>query len=186
MHKPSHLPFHLLAWGQIFIRHYNCFQFYDGSPEKDHHKGFFTGKIDPDKLKSPRIEEYNICQKSALAHPKGTPVEVIYNWKNETIPSLFHPNQSFNTASGLSIPFTPFKYIYYTECDQIVKFDDWTTYMALSKATNESTFFTGRRREKAVDSNPVSYMGDLNNWRECGSTGYSITWPTSHYVYQEP
>jgi hypothetical protein len=187
MHKPSHLPFHLLAWGQSYVKHYNCFQFYDPtSPEKDIHKGFLIQKVDHSKLPQPNsngeptAEEYNICAKNALSHPKGTPIEVVFNWKDESKPSLFHPNTTFSP-----FPFKPIKYVYYTECDQIVKFDDMTTFQALSRATNETTFFTGRRREKHVDSNPANYMGDLNNWRECGNTGYSITWPTSHYVYHD-
>ncbi len=174
MHKPSHLPFHLLAWGQSYSFHYNCHQFYLPEGRSDERKGFHIGEVDHSKIKLQ--EEYEICGPRAFGRPKGTPIHVVFLWKNDTTKNLFNPKQA---------DFTPLKFIYYTECDQIVKFDDLTTFQALSAATNESTFFTGRRREKHRDSEPSQYMSDLNNWRECGSTGYSINWPKSPYVYHE-
>lgn len=78
--------------------------------------------------------------------------------------------------------FYPLRYVYYTECDQVVRYDSNTTFTALTKASNESTFFVGRRKEKKRDSVPEEYMSDLNQWRECGAPGYSIDWPHSYHV----
>jgi hypothetical protein len=180
MHKPAHLPFHLLAWGQMYLRHYNCYNLYDQSKGYvDEYKGFPVGTIDTTKLENDKSEEYQICSAHGVASPRGSPIEVIFSWKNETSSNLFNPaNQSASS-------FIPIKYIYYTECDQIVKYDDMNTFRALTTASNESTFFVGRRREKHRDSEPLQYLNDLNNWRECGTPGYSITWPKSNYVYHD-
>ena len=42
----------------------------------------------------------------------------------------------------------PLKHIYYTESDQIIHYDSIHTLHALTAATNQSTFFVPRRREK--------------------------------------
>ena len=157
MHKPAHLPFHLLAWGQSYSYHYNCYQFYDQSiSSSDEAKGFALGTVSPSKVIN--REEYQICGEKGYSLPRGTPIRVSFLWRNDTTSNIFNPNQQ-------SQHFTPLRYIYYTECDQIVKFDDIITFQALSAATNESTFFTGRRREKNRESDPIQYMNDLNNWR---------------------
>ena len=79
----------------------------------------------------------------------------------------------------------PLKFAYYSESDQIVYFDNPQTLHMMISAVNESAFFTGRRKEKAADSEPSRYMGGLNVWRECGASGYLLRWPESHLVYQE-
>lgn len=76
----------------------------------------------------------------------------------------------------------PLKYVYYTECDQIVRFDDEETLLALSAASNNTCFFVGRRKEKRVDADPFNYMDGLGNWRECGVPGFSLTWPRDVHV----
>ena len=55
----------------------------------------------------------------------------------------------------------PIQYIYYTECDQIVKYDTMGTLEAFSSALNESTFLTGRRKEKSPDTSAIDYMGGV-------------------------
>ncbi len=80
--------------------------------------------------------------------------------------------------------FHPIRYVYYSECDQIVKFDSMSTFHAISSATNDTTFFVGRRREKHVDSNETDYMGSLTNWRNCGAPGFSLHWPKETLVRQ--
>lgn len=76
----------------------------------------------------------------------------------------------------------PLRFVYYTECDQIVRFDSETTFDALSAASNESCFFVGRRRDKVYSSAPEDYMGSLDNYRNCGERGYSMIWPGDKYV----
>ena len=55
----------------------------------------------------------------------------------------------------------PIQYIYYTECDQIVKYDTMGTLKAFSTALNESTFLTGRRKEKSPETSAIDYMGGV-------------------------
>jgi hypothetical protein len=182
MNKPSHLPFHLIAWGQSYIKHYNCYRFYDRSiKELDHNKGFLIGMVDQTKV--PTSEAYQICEQHSFPAPKGGPINVVYSQKADNEESLFSPKYYLEKNQS---SFVPLQYVYYTECDQIVKYDDMVTFTALSAATNESCFITGRRREKSVDSEPADYLGALNNWRECGSVGYSVSWPKSNIIYYEP
>jgi len=76
----------------------------------------------------------------------------------------------------------PVKFVYYSECDQVVRFDTLTTLRAVSAALNDTTFFTGRRKEKRPESPPEEYMGGLEIWRNCGAPGYSMIWPRSNKV----
>lgn len=76
----------------------------------------------------------------------------------------------------------PLHFAYYSECDQILRFDSMETFHALSEASNDTTFFTGRRREKVVTSEPIEYMGSLDNYRNCGTPGYTIHWPRDSFV----
>lgn len=75
--------------------------------------------------------------------------------------------------------------IYFTESDQIVHFDTTDTLDMLTAAVNDTTFFSGRRREKHVDSDPREYMGNLSIWRECGQQDvyYEVKWPNSATVH---
>lgn len=74
------------------------------------------------------------------------------------------------------------KFIYYSECDQVVRFDTLSTLRAVSAALNDTTFFTGRRKEKRPESAPEEYMNGLEIWRNCGAPGYSMIWPRSNKV----
>ena len=87
-----------------------------------------------------------------------------------------------STQELLQSSLKPFRFIYYTEMDQIVRFDSVETFRALSAASNSSCFFTGRRKEKERDSEASDYMGQLTQWRECGEPGYSMTWPADVHV----
>lgn len=78
----------------------------------------------------------------------------------------------------------PIRYVYYSECDQIVRFDSLVTLKALTVASNETTFFVGRRREKLYSSEPSDYMGSLDSWRNCGVPGYSLYWPKDIFVQE--
>jgi hypothetical protein len=82
-------------------------------------------------------------------------------------------------------PRKPIKHAYYTECDQVVRFDSMETMHALVAASNESTFFVGRRREKTYNSDPIDYMGNLDVYRHCGSKGFSMSWPKENIVQIE-
>lgn len=178
----------MIAWGQSFVKHYNCQLFYDTSVSAStvtssasgHHedmKGFHVGQVDTSLVEEAMKNhpshaiDYEICAPNSFPKPHGSPIKVTYV-KN---PNLFVRNSTS----------PPIRFVYYTECDQIVKFDSWTTFTAISAALNETTLFSGRRKEKNAQSDPEDYMGMLNLWRECGTPGYTITWPKSHHVQQE-
>jgi len=80
----------------------------------------------------------------------------------------------------------PIRYIYYTEADQIVRFDSLLTAHAIKAASNATTYFLGRRRDKARDSDPVDYMGSLSRGSHCGRTQemYMLDFPKSSLVYR--
>lgn len=135
--------------------------------------------IDTDKVPQD-LEDYQICLKDSIHRSHGQPINVTHV---KTFGSIL--NSSSNNLSSESTILShsePIKFVYYTECDQVVYFDDEITFDVLSAASNESTFFSGRRKEKSRDSNPEEYMSTLNNWRECGAPGYSIQWPMQNYV----
>ena len=114
--RPAFLPFHLLAWGQQFIRKHNC-----GLPES---KTVKSGDAN--------FKLYRICDMAPFRH-KG---EVTVTAYNESVLS------KETTKKG------PFKYVYFTESDQIVRFDSFHTMSTLLQASNSSCFFVGRRKEK--------------------------------------
>jgi hypothetical protein len=195
--RPAFLPFHLLAWGQQYARHRNCRAFYSNSaveqlndttilPGKQN-LGFVEGAVDETRVPK-GVSDYMICMSGAVTAYTGGPVQVIYMRRPvDFLERLYHRNHSKNAASPRSGEedlnrATPLRFIYYTECDQIVHFDSPATLLALSAASNETTFFTGRRKEKNKDSKASAYMTGLTMWRECGNGGYSLSWPQSHYV----
>lgn len=190
MAKPSHLPFHMLAWGQQYIYHHNCKSYYDRSLppfNTEDMVGFAAFPVITTLL--PNASEYDICYPNSIARYHGGPVKVSFVWKNLTHTDHSKRSQSSSKGRNLSVVKSkarvPLKFAYYTESDQIVHFDNSETFNMIISAVNESAFFTGRRKEKTVDSDPSRYMDGLNVWRECGASGYLLRWPTSHLVYQE-
>ena len=146
--KPAHLPFHLLAWGQKYVQEHNC-------------KNYSKGHV----MQSPEL--YQICSDKRLeSQHRGGPVNVTH-----------HRRAGHQSGKNGTAPHIPIRYVYYTEMDQVVRFDSPATFHALSRASNESCFFVGRRREKNRDSDAEDYMGTLDSWRECGEPGYSLSWP---------
>ncbi len=151
----------------------------DHRPSAHHEdtKGFHVGQVDASLVqeaikKNPSLaEDYEICAPNSYPKPHGSPIKVTFVKNSD----MFIRNSSSS----------PIRYAYYSECDQIVKFDSWMTFTAISAALNESTLFAGRRKEKNAQSDPEDYMGMLNMWRECGTPGFSISWPKSRYVQQE-
>jgi len=57
--------------------------------------------------------------------------------------------------------------------------------MCCSAASNATTFFVGRRREKTYSSPAAAYMEHLDAWRECGTPGFSLSWPTERVVRKQ-
>jgi len=153
---------------------------------------------------------YDICQPRAIANSVGGPVKVVYmkrfdfgsrrqvehaaavaaaashaDTRDTSRGTTTEPpavSKQTDRLAGNSNKFRPIKFVYYTESDQVVKFDSLSTLQALSSASNDSTFFVGKRREKARDTDPEKYMESLNHWRECGVPGYSLIWPKDVHV----
>lgn len=171
MHRPANLPFHLIAWGQHYVKHHNCKRFYtnDDHTMNDVTYGFESRHIDTNKLSEHPDEVYDVCYPNSFPMARGGPMNVTFTTKTE-----------FSDAGE-----SPIKYIYFSECDQIVRFDSVQTQIALTAASNDSTFFTGRRKEKNYESHPHEYMGGLTIWRECGVPGYSLSWPKSKFVQHD-
>ena len=177
MAKPAHLPFHLLAWGQTFVRDHNC-------------RGWSKDAALTEERFKKDAELYTICSDERLEKQhKGGPVNVTYHSKPSFREGHGHAAVSVNsnstpdgTNSRIRSANYPIRFVYYTEMDQVVRFDSLNTLRALSKASNESCFFVGRRKEKNRDSIAEEYMGTLDSWRECGEPGYSMSWPNDHIV----
>ena len=258
MAKPANLPFHMLAWGQQYVRVHNCHRYYSDLPTvvgenavqtngkakqkrvllddnnstistttvvakesanvapnatQTHHNSTLAArggvsqvyidyfnpstvrKIDYNRL--PKSDVYEICAPNAITAPVGGPINVVYlkKWdinRHKAPRAGAHHHKNSTTFSAKSISNTTsvtvgshaaaIKYVYFTESDQVVRYDGMETLRALTAASNESTFFVGKRREKARDSDPNDYMGSLNIWRECGTGGYSISWPKESVV----
>ena len=81
-------------------------------------------------------------------------VVIVNNRKN-------HPDWSRNRKLKKKNDIVAIQYVYYTECDQIVRYDTPVTLRALSLALNDTTFFTGRRREKSPVTPADDYMGGV-------------------------
>lgn len=187
------------------MRYHNCHPFYKSnttsSSKTSADYGFPVGEVDLERLPRGNKEEYEICYPNAITPYSGGPVQVVFMKKpadfisrassigfrhgNHSLVKEEGKNKATATVDRLAVDRQLLRYVYYTECDQIVVFDDLVTLEALSKASNETTFFTGRRKEKHRDSDPRDYMGALNMWRECGTAGYSLSWPKSTFVYHD-
>lgn len=217
MERPSNLPFHLLAWGQQFIRKHNC----ETAKPVDKAK----------RQQGSDTDVYEICDDTAeflAGQHNGGPVEpqFLMNFRsfphvaNDDVPVLpLEPGPgssaaNFATASpstsaagagaGASsrrlssagadkagrsgdkhVLHKPIRFVYYTEMDQVLRFDSLQTLQAISAAANSSAFFSGRRREKDKDSSAADYMGQLTSWRECGEYGYGFTFPGDTTVQKD-
>jgi hypothetical protein len=245
MAKPSNLPFHLLAWGQQYVRVHNCYQFYPKpAPVGDQHRALsatqvalkkprsngtvplststpeittrsasnstqrggisaalltlFNPSYDPTINKNllPKDDGYDICWPSAIAQSHQGPLKPVYLKKfdvsrgrhrhsigaaAESAAAIKDPKDGKAANAGPMIG-PVIRYVYFTEADQTVHFDSPTTTRALSAATNDSTFFVGRRKEKNGESDPGDYLGNLDRWKDCGTSGYSMKWPQERVI----
>ncbi len=187
MTKPAHLPFHLLAWGQQFVKKHNCFH------QPTDKKVKVNGGSD--------TNVWEICEDSddyLMSQHQGGPITVqrMVNFRpfphiaadkafTQYFKNVKHDgSKEKDKSDSKHLLVKPFRFVYYTEMDQILRFDSEQTLLAISAASNSSCFFTGRRKEKSRDSSPTDYMGQLTQWRECGEAGYSFTYPTDLLVRQ--
>ena len=197
VNKNANLPFHLLSWGQHFVRKHNCeFLLKDnhtahshikrnpssilshsrpvqGQSKSEHRKDYLVDRYAPDNVL------LQICEKKGIATAKGTPVNVTYHHPSDvylqrtsksetTVHEIEYTvdekgkitKKTKNENNNLRVKFhnVSFKYIYYTESDQILKYGSPTAMEMLVSATNETTLLAGRRRNKDAMSNASEYM----------------------------
>ena len=201
MPKPAHLPFHVLAWGQFFVQAHNCPP-PDASEayiEEFKSKGFLSAKILSGKDQA-YVDRYHICTVNVFKNHHGIPFNATYHPPAVPVSSSYpshligHPKVEMSsraTASAHlgSIPLhaskDPILFVYYTECDQVVRFDSLATRDMVVAASNDTTFFVGRRREKVAESSEEDYMAGLNIYMTCGARGYSLLWPRDKLVQIE-
>lgn len=190
MNKPAYLPFYLIAWAQKYVQRRNC------SPPDLNPSAKEQGHIGRDETLVSRPSNHHnlhsICAMNLNKQHHGPPLHVTYYdtalIAGYHIPLIeseeYDPNAVPVSNYTVHLPLHPgpLQYVYYSECDQIVRWDSLETLQAISNALNESLFFTGRRKEKVPQSPPEMYMGGLNNWRDCGQPGYSMTWPRDIHV----
>ena len=81
----------------------------------------------------------------------------------------------------------PLKYIYYTECDQIVRFDSRNTLSDILYVLNSTYWIISRRKSKDIRSAPEDYMGSLSIQRPCHcARSYHMNVPDSKYITYIP
>jgi hypothetical protein len=218
--RPAHLPFHLLAWGQLFVKEVNCpppdirvdyvsayyetgylpAQAFTGKSQefrnkyrictvnlaKNHH----VNKVDVNYHNQPFFKHYEKKKEIIMQHVRSlAPTnEISVENAKDTFMYFFGGNKGkVSLPQEKSTYPSHIQYIYYTEQDQIVRFDSLETLRAITSALNESTFFVGPRREKLVSkhgmSEPELYMSNLTGWRTCGQTGYRMIWPKENTVH---
>ncbi len=103
---------------------------------------------------------------------------------------LFHHHRAVIESRVVSSPprtfwprNAPIDYVYYTEADQILTFNDISTMLAISDISNATTVLFGRRRYKSnIGRYPDRYDYILNKGRGCGAEGYAINWPESKHI----
>ena len=214
MSKPAHLPFHMLAWGQLYVQNNNCKNVFlsrekssvasiasslistifggnsnsssaAAASKRSRRRLDITGHHRVEKhpnTKDDGRNPYTICSENFHKKHHGKPITVAYHRPASHFVGVHNESADLNfDPVGLSVRH-PIHFVYYTECDQIVRFDSLASFAAISDASNDTTFLTGRRREKILTSDPEDYMGALDSWRNCGIPGYSLTWPKDKVV----
>lgn len=153
--RPSALPFHILTWGQRFVMHHNCRLSKNGTAlHQAGHNAFDSN-----------------C--NLYGQPK--------NLKNIAAESKFVVRENHT----LHFPTrTEINYVYYTESDELVHFQDLDTLRAISLASNRTCLFLGRRAERAFPKvyNPANPQPpeDYNHYympgRYCGQNGFQLSY----------
>lgn len=135
---------------------------------------------------------YEICMPGAISrsYVALTPINVTYMTPRrdkeeiEANPSGIVGSVLLGNYPLYPVHKYPIKYIYYTEADQILRFDSIRTFDVITTVTNESHYLTGYRREKHWKSDPNDYMGSLDRGRKCGQECFNIAWPSSKQIIE--
>jgi hypothetical protein len=159
MGRPSNLPFHTLAYAQEFIKLHNCRILNDPGL----------------RLKTRFVDAYEVCGSNSTSfyesffpdwftQPRSKkPLKVVVNKHGEVKFERRAPVYSGKRLDHV------IRYAYYTESDEIVRFRDLDLLHGIARATSRLAFIMPRRKEKQVPSDPLAYMDNLTNGRECGA-----------------
>lgn len=152
--RPSALPFHVLTWGQRFVMHHNCkVRGRHNITIHGHKEGELGGNCD--------------LYKKGLKNIKNIQAEHRF---------VKHQNRTMHFPVNSII-----QYVYYTESDEIVYFNDQPTLEAISKGSNKTCMFLGRRAERAYDPRkasvepPEEYLKFYHSGRYCGQKGFELS-----------
>lgn len=139
---------------------------------------------------SGKSSEFEICRPSSKGIQHSlyalTPINVtamtFFNHKDSTNTLVYYPHIDHPLIHDV-----PIEYVYYTEADQIVRFQSEALLEATLAASNGTTYFIGRRKVKKRDSAPDDYMGSLNRGSKCGSDKekYFIDSLSPPFVYRK-
>ena len=155
LQRNSNLPFHLLAYGQSFVKRHNCNIFLNDQlrraarfpdvfdicdkPDTSTKSGEFFGFKDQLKKKNPLNKHGNV--------------------------TFFHTAPAY--ASGPRVHLE-IRYAYFTEADQILHLDSMDILYGIASVTNATHFLLPRRREKVYPSPAALYDSNLTLGRHCG------------------
>lgn len=132
-------------------------------------------------------DAYEICTPGAITRSYAalTPINVTFMTPHATGQSRSSSDTVLLDGHPVRpVHSHPIRYIYYTEADQIVRFDSIRTFDVITAATNDSFYLTGYRREKHWGSDPTDYMGSLDRGRVCGRECFRIAWPSSKHIIE--
>eukprot|EP01036_Dinobryon_divergens_P029394 gene29394-38483_t len=171
--RPIVQVFHLMVWTQHYLKFHNCWRFQDHCYNQH----------------SSQMAQRRRLKKTPWW--KGKLKRLFFNESSMKINiSLVENHQRQAEIAGYPVRVIhehPLRYIYYTEADQIVRFDSIETLHAVKAASNATTYFLGRRREKWRDGDPIKYMDGLRRGPQCGrrDENYILEYPKSRFVYRQ-
>ena len=186
---PSHLPNQLLHWGQVHMKRHNC-GIPSGSRALRHsfpRKGYF------DESQTSSLWPYHICAQRKFNsygndrfHVVAHDIATVHAADGEMASNASEAaSHQVDSQESSIVSETPYHMVYFTESDQIVYFEDEVALKALTIASNDTTFFVGRRKTKNHKSDPKAYMSHLDSWRQCGTPGFAFGWPKDPVVHKQ-
>lgn len=176
LNKNANLPFHLLAYGQQFVKHHNC-RIFNNTDLME--RARFQDVFEICDTEASLAAELEMKKKNK--HHRGR----VFNQHGNI--TFYQPSPTY-TGARLDLEI---RYVYFTEADQIVHFENMDTLYGIASMTNITTFVLPRRREKIFPSPPELYNANLTEGRHCGceysTCGCEFTYNAvnrQHMVYQ--
>jgi hypothetical protein len=151
--KNANLPFHLLAYGQAFMKNHNC-RIFNNTDLRD--RARFPDVFEVCDTEASIALEKELKKKNR--HHRGR----VHNQHGNV--TFYQPSPVY-AGDRLNLEL---RYAYFTEADQIVHLESMDTLYGLASVTNITTFVLPRRREKEFPSPPALYNSNLTQGRHCG------------------